>query len=120
MGIDVYLNWNGQTQEEIAAQLTGFSVVHGRVGYLREAYHGHPYGTKVLMPEAFDRDNCVIASSTLKERLPATLEAVAERERTIYHHEIPDPETLKSFVDFVDLHERLEQDGKQPTITVSA
>lgn len=41
------------TEHERRAQQTGFSVVHGHVGYLREAYHGEPYATRVLVPEAF-------------------------------------------------------------------
>jgi hypothetical protein len=49
----VYTSWRGQTEKEQAAQITGFSVVHGHVGYLREAYHGEPYATRVLVPEAF-------------------------------------------------------------------
>jgi hypothetical protein len=46
MGIDIYMRWKGQTDEETQAQFVGFSVVHGHVGYLREAYHGAPYATK--------------------------------------------------------------------------
>ena len=42
MGIDIYARWRGQTEEEQHAQITSFSVVHGHVGYLREAYHGEP------------------------------------------------------------------------------
>ena len=29
MGIDIYLRWQGMTEEERAAQQTGYSVVHG-------------------------------------------------------------------------------------------
>jgi hypothetical protein len=53
MGIDVYAKWDGQTEDEKKAQITGFSIVAGEVGYLREAYHGGPYATKVLFPECF-------------------------------------------------------------------
>jgi len=35
MGVDVYLTWDGQTEEEREAQFTGFSIAHGHVGYLR-------------------------------------------------------------------------------------
>jgi hypothetical protein len=54
MGIDVYAKWDGQTDDERKAQITGFSIVHGHTGYLREAYHGEPYATKVLFPECWD------------------------------------------------------------------
>jgi hypothetical protein len=33
MGIDIYARWNGMTEPERAAQITGFSVEHGHVGY---------------------------------------------------------------------------------------
>lgn len=56
MGIDVYMRWRDQTQEEREAQYTGFSIMHGHVGYLREAYHGDPYATKVMFPECWDDD----------------------------------------------------------------
>jgi hypothetical protein len=31
-----------QTEAEADAQITGYSVEHGDVGYLREAYYGTP------------------------------------------------------------------------------
>ena len=46
MGIDIYARWNGQSSAEQQAQYTGFSIEHGHVGYLREAYHGAPYATR--------------------------------------------------------------------------
>jgi hypothetical protein len=48
MGIDIYARWKGQTAEEKKAQLAGFSLEHGHVGYLREAYHGNPCATMYL------------------------------------------------------------------------
>jgi hypothetical protein len=54
MGIDVYAKWDGQTAAERDAQITGYSIVSGHVGYLREAYHGEPYATRVLFPECWD------------------------------------------------------------------
>ena len=54
MGIDIYARWKGQTEAEEQAQNTGFSAVHGHVGYLREAYHGEPYATRYLAAEAFE------------------------------------------------------------------
>ena len=101
MGIDVYLNWNGKTEEEKEAQLTGFSTVHGHAGYLREAYHGGPYATKVLVPEAFDarsdhtcgtgaEESCEacrgvhIPAATLRDRLRRTLIAALCRDAMLY------------------------------------
>lgn len=55
-GIDIYLHWPGQTQEERALQYTGFSTIAGKVGYLHEDYHGGPYVTHLLVLEAFQDD----------------------------------------------------------------
>lgn len=38
MGVDVYLKWEGQTEIERKAQVTGFSTVSGHKGYLRSSY----------------------------------------------------------------------------------
>ena len=51
MGIDLYARWDGMTEAEAEAQITGFSITAGSVGYLREAYHGGPYVTAWLAPE---------------------------------------------------------------------
>jgi hypothetical protein len=40
MGVDIYAEWNGMSDADKRAQVTGFSVEHGHVGYLREAYAG--------------------------------------------------------------------------------
>ena len=49
MGIDVYLEWPGQEEENKIKdnQLNWCSTTQGHVGYLREAYHGGPYATKL-------------------------------------------------------------------------
>lgn len=121
MGIDVYLRWDGMTEEETKAQYTGFSIVHGHVGYLREAYHGGPYATEVLVPEAFEESEAVkIPVETLRERLPAAIEAAKERSRIVYHEDNPDERAIKSYIDFVELAEQKEREGKNPKVYVSA
>lgn len=121
MGIDIYLRWEGQTEAEEEAQYTGFSVEHGFVGYLREAYHGEPYATKVLLPETWDEENdkAVIPNATLCERLPQAIEAALIRERTVYGETDVTEEScsmVKSLKDFVALHGRLEAEGRKPWI----
>ncbi|MGH2411196.1 MAG: hypothetical protein ACRDGS_12620, partial [Chloroflexota bacterium] len=104
MGIDIYANWDGMTAEEDAAQITGFDIWKGHVGYLREAYHGEPYATKVLVPEAFEKGGARIEAATLQRRLSETLRIAEQREREIYGEtnaaEIG--RTLESFRDFVE------------------
>lgn len=78
MGIDIYLKWDGMTEEDQQNQATGFSTTSGDVGYLREAYHGGPYATKILCREAFEADNCEaeIPAEVLRERLTHVTEPV--------------------------------------------
>lgn len=111
MGIDVYMRWKGMTEEESEAQYTGFNVFCGHVGYLREAYHGGPYATMVLVPEAFECcDWVALPSSTLISRLPMTEEAVRTRVKNIYRNtsEAATEKLVKSFRDFVDLARKKE------------
>ena len=54
MGIDIYMRWDGMTEEDRDKQITGFDATVGEVGYLREAYHGGPYATRYLVEEAFE------------------------------------------------------------------
>lgn len=76
MGIDIYLQWDGMTEEDKQRQYTGMSTTSGEVGYLRESYHGGPYATKILCREAFESDNCEaeISAATLRERLTSVTE----------------------------------------------
>jgi hypothetical protein len=130
MGIDIYARWSTQTDEEVTAQVTGFSVEAGHVGYLREAYHGEPYATHVLVPEAFSDemaqlypDGVPISALQLRKRLPQTIEVARQREKAIYGHEPEHPETrlvVKSFEDFVTLCEEKEDEtGELCTILAS-
>jgi hypothetical protein len=86
MGIDIYAEWNGMTEAERNARVTGFSIEHGHVGYLREAYHGSPYVTKYLVPEAFASEDGVAAipAAVMLERLPAAVLLSMYREHKVY------------------------------------
>ncbi len=123
MGIDIYARWVGQTKADEDAQVTGFSIAHGHVGYLREAYHGGPYATHVLVPEAFDHkrfpSGAPIPAADLRARLAETLRVAEERERAAHQHERLHPETSlvrRSFRNFVELCERKERESGQPCI----
>jgi hypothetical protein len=127
MGIDIYARWPGQTAAETDAQRTGFSIKHGHVGYLREACHGEPYATRVLVPEAFDHDaypdGAPVPAKTLRQRLPNTLAAATRRQQLVYN-EGPEHRTtrivLESFSDFVELCERKERETGQPCSIVAS
>jgi hypothetical protein len=126
MGIDIYARWFGQTEEEKDAQIMGFCSEPGQVGYLREAYDGEPYATKVLVPEAFGAGEmgAEIPAALLRERLPETLKVAIERQRLISDEPVDSEETcaaLQSYRDFVELCERKEnENGEACWIVASA
>jgi hypothetical protein len=79
MGIDIYLEWpNKENDESVEQGSPIFSTDAGHVGYLREAYHGGPYATKLLVREAFEADNCraEISAAIMRERLTSITEPV--------------------------------------------
>jgi hypothetical protein len=115
-GIDVYAHWSGKTLAEERAQITGHSVAHGQVGYLREPYDGEPYATLVLVPEAFE-GAAEIPAALLRARLAAALRAGLERQALVYDRQADHEAAkvaLKSFIDFVDLCERKERETGKP------
>ena len=122
MGIDIYMRWDGMTEEDRDKQITGFDATVGDVGYLREAYHGGPYATKYLVSEAFKKGagDVHIPAKELRERLPLTKDIVIQRAREVYKEELTeDDERVKSFENFVKLGEALEADGRKPTVYAS-
>lgn len=122
MGIDIYARWKNQTPKEKQAQITGFSVVHGHAGYLREAYRGDPYATHYLFQEVFaKKGEAKIPAEVLRERLPRTLELVEIRERRLYKETRKKQidRIKKSFVDFVKLCEQKEKETKEPCTIVA-
>jgi hypothetical protein len=123
MGIDIYMRWKGQTEEERKAQYnTGFSTTAGDVGYLQEAYHGEPYATKSLVPEAFNSKSgeAIIPVKHLLARLPGVLKLAMKREKEIYHgSEDAQMKRAKAFADFVALAERKEKEMGEP-VTIYA
>jgi hypothetical protein len=122
MGIDIYAEWKGMSDAEKKAQITGFSVEHGHVGYLREAYHGEPYATKVLVPESFETGRAEIPAETLWQRLGETLKAAEQREREIYDETDINAigRVLKSYVDFVELCARKEDETGTPCVIIAS
>jgi hypothetical protein len=123
MGIDVYAKWDGMTEAEETAQAEAFlSGEYGHVGYLREAYHGEPYATKVLVPEAFEEHRVPIYAATLQDRLPATLIVAEQREREIYGvtDQAEIERVLKSYSDFVELCARKEEETDEPCLIIAS
>ena len=141
MGIDIYMNWDDITEDEKNAQITGFSTTSGHVGYLREAYHGGPYATETLVPEAFEwvqeignlmscaemsgtelpddlldllSRGCPMSAETLQDRLGSTILRVRERIDKVYPMTSPEDADLvvSSYISFVDLALEKQAEGK--------
>jgi hypothetical protein len=114
MGIDIYMRWDGITEQEKQSQLTGFSVTSGHLGYLREAYHGGPYATKKLVPEAFEAEDAgyeaQISAELMRARLPEVIETCLHREQHVYGktNVTKDSPIALAFVQFVELAEKQE------------
>jgi hypothetical protein len=122
MGIDIYASWDNMTDVEEEQQAHSFLIATaGHVGYLREAYHGEPYATKVLVPEAFEEHRVRIYAARLEDRLPATLVVAEQRERMIYGTtDQAEIETvLKSYRDFVALCARKEAETGEPCLIIA-
>lgn len=124
MGIDIYAQWDGQSEEEQNEQYAAaFSTGAGGIGYLREAYHGEPYATRYLMPEAFeDGDGASIPAATLRGRLPETLRLVELRERQLYGETNTEEmaPVLDSFIRFVELCEWMEKATGKPVRIIAS
>ena len=124
MGIDIYMRWDNMTEEEKDARYTGFDIASGHTGYLREAYHGEPYATRELVPEAFASDapeeGASIPCKVLRGRLPKTLQLHIKRQWDVYKEDVNwESPSAESFTAFVELAERMETAGKNPTIVAS-
>ena len=124
MGIDIYMRWDKQTEDERQGQYTGFSIESGSVGYLRESYHGDIYATQFLVNEAFSYDapeeGVAIPCNVLRERLPEALKLHIQRHKETYGEDVKDDDpSAKAFTDFVELAERLTIEHKHPTIIAS-
>lgn len=122
MGIDIYARWKSHTAEELKEQMAAwFSVTDGKLGYLREAYHGGPYATHYLCSEVFlQKREARIPATRLRLRLRRALALAEERERNIYKSDEKHIEEVKqSFRDFVDLCERKETADGEPVLIVA-
>ena len=138
MGIDIYLKWDGFTEEDNQAQLKGFDTTIGNTGYLREAYHSDIYATHYLVEEAFKVEfneeeyeklsekeqrefgYVSIQAEKLVKRLPETIRIVIQRQKDTYQADLDQAlPVVKSFIDFVALAVKLEREGKNPKIYAS-
>jgi hypothetical protein len=145
MGIEVEMTWKGETEEErkekelsmarsidelVEAWTAGRRNVPGvgrtalgHVGYLYEAYHGGPYATPILVPEAFEAADhaAKVPAAAMRSRLAASMAAARLRAREVFDDETGalGDAMAKSLADFVALAERKEGETGEP-VTVTA
>src|SRR6202051_2491624 len=118
MRIEIYAEWDGMTGAERNAQAMSFD---GIAGYLQKSYHGEPYATRRLFPEAFMFGRAEITAASVAKRLPEVLEIVETRERDAY--DVDDPEAidavLKEYRDFVALCAQKEYETGHPCLIIA-
>ena len=123
MGIDIYMRWDGMTEDDRQKQYTGFDATVGEVGYLREAYHGSPYATHYFVQEAFEDeeyDGVAIPSDTLLQRVPLAVDIHIQRHKEIYKEDVKkEDKSARAFGEFAKLVQDLERQGKNPKIRAS-
>lgn len=115
MGFDVYLKWDGMTRVDEDAQITGYSLVHGHIGYLRWSYE-EPNPVLALLDPFMGDDypaEISVPNAKLINRLPYVLGALGD----FFEDEGLD-RIFKSFQDFVKLHGGKEGLGLNPSIKV--
>lgn len=114
MGYNIYLQWDGMTKKDQEAQYTGFSIVHGHVGYLRESYGGRCHATHILQDLAGGDYELTIDNYKLADKKNEIIEAIEVRYKD---SEIKD-EVVKSWVAFIALHKEKEEAGLNPVIHI--
>ncbi len=123
MQIDVFAQWDRMSFEDASAQLTGKFTHTSGAGYLQEPYHGEPYATKTLVPEAFRYGRARIAAADLQKRLPDALHIVETRERltaVTSADEAAIEKMQKEYRDFVALCAEKEDETGIPCLIVTS
>ena len=121
MGADIYLTWEGITKEEKDKQCTGFDVTSGKFGYLRGAYNGHiGYDAIIILFKEIKWENdWIVKIKPLKENLEKLKQGLFKtRKKDFYSKDGKDLE-IQSYIDFVDLAEKLIKQGKKPKVHFS-
>lgn len=118
MGFDVYLKWDGITTDEESAQITGYSLVHGHVGYLRWSYEEPNPVLALLKPwmtDDYPEEISGVPSADLVKRLPKAKDTILSYDDMSDQAKV---EIVESFANFVLLYEKKEKDGLNPVIEV--
>src|SRR5690242_16820224 len=96
MVMAINARWKGQGSTKQFDQVTRFDVSRGRVGHLWELYH--PYVTRALVLEAFERGEAQISAALMRERLPEVV-ALIKHQGLVIDEE---SELVRGIIDFID------------------
>ena len=115
MGADIYLKWEGMTEKDKAKQITGFSVVSGKYGYLRGAYNRHIGYDAILI--LFDNikweKDWKVDIKLLKANLEILEKGLFKESKNDFYSEKGKDVEIQSFRDFVKLAEDLINKGRK-------
>lgn len=128
LGVDIYMRWDGMTDEEREAQFTGF-VNAGKAGYLRGAYFG---GLSDVLNVLFSWMNwdidTVFDPQAFRKQLKIIKEMKSRPHEGMWDDRPPfderqnapvPEEVIKDYEDFLKLGEELIIDGKTPVVHIS-
>jgi len=121
MGADIYLYWDGMTEDDKKKQICGFDITNGKNGYLRGAYNGHVgYDAICILFDGISWEKdwkvCIKKLQENLEKLEIGL--FKERKKDFYKLEGKEVE-MQSYRDFVKLAIKLFEEGKRPKVHFS-
>lgn len=121
MGVDVYLEWDGMSEDDKNLQYSGFDVTVGKYGYLRGAYNGHMgYDAICDLFNDFDWDNPIeVDIDILTKNLEELEEGMFKEFNDEFFSKDGEDLEIQSYRDFVALAIKLKKEGKNPIIKIS-
>ena len=136
MGVDIYMQWDGMTEQDEENQLTGFENA-GEVGYLRGAYFGGFSDVLHFLFDWADWDASPVPfeAEKFEQRLRQLRMSGGERpgkgkwdytkgeergwDLSQRQNSPVDPDTLDQYEGFLQLGRRLASEGKNPQVHFS-
>jgi len=118
MGLDIYLRWEGMTKADHAAQITGFSVIAGKFGYLRGAYNGNIGITalNILFKDInLDGYDWIVNIEFLEKQLEELEKGLFITHKKSFYDGKEGSE-IQSYRDFVALARKLYDEDKEPRV----
>ena len=123
MGIDIYAEWRGQTEDEIHAQASADLSESAQAGYLRDARDHEPCAMEVLFAEVCNSADGTarISAAKLRQRLPVAFALKDIQERIAYGSTDAEVYAVKDrFRDFVALCEAKEWEMGHSVLIVAS